>query len=82
VIVSSHIEHLCEWWSMPPSAHQGLKKAIIAGAGGAAHLPGMVALLQHYHYWCSNKSSNPIDGWDLPLSILQMPNGVPVATVA
>ena len=58
-------------------------KVIIAGAGGAAHLPGMVASL------CSLpvigvpiKSSNSIDGWDSILSILQMPNGIPVATVA
>ena len=58
-------------------------KVIIAGAGGAAHLPGMVAS-------CTSlpvigvpvKSSNSIDGWDSVLSILQMPNGVPVATVA
>lgn len=58
-------------------------KVIIAGAGGAAHLPGMVAS-------CTTlpvigvpvKSSNSIDGWDSILSILQMPNGVPVATVA
>ncbi|MCL4167084.1 UNVERIFIED_CONTAM: hypothetical protein GTU68_003835 [Idotea baltica] len=58
-------------------------KVIIAGAGGAAHLPGMVAS-------CTSlpvigvpvKSSNSIDGWDSILSILQMPNGVPVATVA
>lgn len=58
-------------------------KVIIAGAGGAAHLPGMVASL------CTLpvigvpiKSSNSIDGWDSVLSILQMPNGIPVATVA
>jgi 5-(carboxyamino)imidazole ribonucleotide mutase len=58
-------------------------KVIVAGAGGAAHLPGMVAS-------CTSlpvigvpvKSSNSIDGWDSVLSILQMPNGVPVATVA
>jgi 5-(carboxyamino)imidazole ribonucleotide mutase len=58
-------------------------KVIVAGAGGAAHLPGMIAS-------CTSlpvigvpvKSSNSIDGWDSVLSILQMPNGVPVATVA
>lgn len=62
--------------------NRGLK-VIIAGAGGAAHLPGMIAS-------CTTlpvigvpvKSSNSIDGWDSILSILQMPNGVPVATVA
>jgi 5-(carboxyamino)imidazole ribonucleotide mutase len=64
------------------AADRGIK-VIIAGAGGAAHLPGMVAS-------CTSlpvigvpvKSSNSIDGWDSILSILQMPNGVPVATVA
>jgi 5-(carboxyamino)imidazole ribonucleotide mutase len=64
------------------ASDRGLK-VIIAGAGGAAHLPGMVAS-------CTSlpvigvpvKSSNSIDGWDSVLSILQMPNGVPVATVA
>jgi 5-(carboxyamino)imidazole ribonucleotide mutase len=65
------------------SAKQRGIRVIIAGAGGAAHLPGMVAS-------CTSlpvigvpvKSSNSIDGWDSVLSILQMPNGVPVATVA
>lgn len=65
------------------TAAQRNLKVIIAGAGGAAHLPGMVAA-------CTTlpvigvpvKSSNSIDGWDSVLSILQMPNGVPVATVA
>ena len=65
------------------NAHKRGIKVIIAGAGGAAHLPGMIAA-------CSPlpvigvpiKSSNSIDGWDSILSILQMPNGVPVATVA
>ena len=65
------------------TAHKRGLKVIIAGAGGAAHLPGMVAS-------CTSlpvigvpvKSSNSIDGWDSVLSILQMPNGVPVATVA
>ena len=58
-------------------------KAIIAGAGGAAHLPGMVASLTHLPViGVPVKSSNSIDGWDSVLSILQMPGGVPVATVA
>jgi len=56
---------------------------IIAGAGGAAHLPGMVAAITHLPViGVPIKSSNSIDGWDSILSILQMPNGVPVATVA
>ena len=56
---------------------------IIAGAGGAAHLPGMIASLTHLPViGVPIKSSNSIDGWDSLLSILQMPNGVPVATVA
>jgi 5-(carboxyamino)imidazole ribonucleotide mutase len=56
---------------------------IIAGAGGAAHLPGMVASLTPLPViGVPIKSSNSIDGWDSVLSILQMPNGVPVATVA
>ena len=58
-------------------------KAIIAGAGGAAHLPGMVASLTSLPViGVPIKSSNSIDGWDSILSILQMPGGVPVATVA
>lgn len=58
-------------------------KAIIAGAGGAAHLPGMVASYTTLPViGVPVKSSNSIDGWDSVLSILQMPNGVPVATVA
>jgi 5-(carboxyamino)imidazole ribonucleotide mutase len=58
-------------------------KVIIAGAGGAAHLPGMVASLTALPViGVPVKSSNSIDGWDSMLSILQMPNGVPVATVA
>ena len=58
-------------------------KVIIAGAGGAAHLPGMVASLTTLPViGVPVKSSNSIDGWDSILSILQMPNGVPVATVA
>lgn len=58
-------------------------QVIIAGAGGAAHLPGMVASLTTLPViGVPVKSSNSIDGWDSILSILQMPNGVPVATVA
>ncbi|MEO1055236.1 MAG: 5-(carboxyamino)imidazole ribonucleotide mutase [Bacteroidota bacterium] len=58
-------------------------KAIVAGAGGAAHLPGMVASLTTLPViGVPVKSSNSIDGWDSVLSILQMPGGVPVATVA
>lgn len=58
-------------------------QVIIAGAGGAAHLPGMVASLTTLPViGVPVKSSNSIDGWDSVLSILQMPSGVPVATVA
>lgn len=58
-------------------------KIIIAGAGGAAHLPGMVAAITTLPViGVPVKSSNSIDGWDSLLSIVQMPNGVPVATVA
>lgn len=58
-------------------------RVIIAGAGGAAHLPGMIASLTVLPViGVPVKSSNSIDGWDSILSILQMPNGVPVATVA
>ncbi|WP_293904951.1 MULTISPECIES: 5-(carboxyamino)imidazole ribonucleotide mutase [unclassified Sphingobacterium] len=64
------------------AAFRGLK-VIIAGAGGAAHLPGMVASITHLPViGVPVKSSNSIDGWDSVLSILQMPNGIPVATVA
>ncbi|MCC8407991.1 5-(carboxyamino)imidazole ribonucleotide mutase [Mucilaginibacter sp. UR6-1] len=64
------------------AAGRGIK-VIIAGAGGAAHLPGMVASLTHLPViGVPVKSSNSIDGWDSILSILQMPNGIPVATVA
>src|SRR4028118_942260 len=64
-------------------AHQRHLKVIIAGAGGAAHLPGMVAALTPLPViGVPVPSSNSIDGWDSVLSILQMPNGVPVATVA
>ncbi len=65
------------------NAHLKGLKVIIAGAGGAAHLPGMVASLTPLPViGVPVKSSNSIDGWDSLLSILQMPNGVPVATVA
>lgn len=64
------------------AAQRGLK-VIIAGAGGAAHLPGMVASITTLPViGVPIKSSNSIDGWDSILSILQMPNGIPVATVA
>ncbi len=64
-------------------AHERGVQVIIAGAGGAAHLPGMVASLSPLPViGVPIKSSNSIDGWDSVLSILQMPNGIPVATVA
>lgn len=64
-------------------AHKRGLKVIIAGAGGAAHLPGMTASLTPLPViGVPIKSSNSIDGWDSILSILQMPNGIPVATVA
>ena len=64
------------------AAARGIK-VIIAGAGGAAHLPGMVASVTTLPViGVPIKSSNSIDGWDSVLSILQMPSGVPVATVA
>jgi len=65
------------------NAHKKGVAVIIAGAGGAAHLPGMVASLSPLPViGVPVKSSNSIDGWDSILSILQMPGGVPVATVA
>jgi 5-(carboxyamino)imidazole ribonucleotide mutase len=65
------------------SARKKGLKVIIAGAGGAAHLPGMVASVTSLPViGVPVKSSNSIDGWDSVLSILQMPSGVPVATVA
>jgi 5-(carboxyamino)imidazole ribonucleotide mutase len=65
------------------AAHERGIQVIIAGAGGAAHLPGMVAAISPLPViGVPVKSSNSIDGWDSILSILQMPNGVPVATVA
>ena len=64
-------------------AHKRGIKVIIAGAGGAAHLPGMVASVSPLPViGVPIKSSNSVDGWDSILSILQMPGGVPVATVA
>lgn len=65
------------------NAHKNGIKVIIAGAGGAAHLPGMVAAISPLPVLgVPIKSSNSIDGWDSILSILQMPAGVPVATLA
>lgn len=65
------------------NAHTRGIQVIIAGAGGAAHLPGMIASLSPLPViGVPVKSSNSIDGWDSILSILQMPGGVPVATVA
>ena len=81
-IVSAHRtpERMLEYAA--GARNRGLK-AIIAGAGGAAHLPGMVASLTSLPViGVPVLSSNSIDGWDSVLSILQMPSGVPVATVA
>lgn len=81
-IVSAHRtpEYMFEF--AKNAANEGIA-VIIAGAGGAAHLPGMIASITHLPViGVPVKSSNSIDGWDSMLSILQMPNGVPVATVA
>ena len=81
-IVSAHRtpEKLFEY---AKNAHLNGIKVIIAGAGGAAHLPGMIAAISPLPViGVPVKSSNSIDGWDSILSILQMPGGVPVATVA
>jgi 5-(carboxyamino)imidazole ribonucleotide mutase len=81
-IVSAHRtpEKLFEYGK---NAHTRGINVIIAGAGGAAHLPGMIASLSPLPViGVPVKSSNSIDGWDSVLSILQMPGGVPVATVA
>lgn len=81
-IVSAHRtpEKLYDFAS---KAHERGMVAIIAGAGGAAHLPGMVAAISPLPViGVPIKSTNSIDGWDSVLSILQMPGGVPVATVA
>ena len=81
-IVSAHRTPL-RMVSYATEARQRGLKVIIAGAGGAAHLPGMVASLTSLPViGVPVKSSNSIDGWDSVLSILQMPAGVPVATVA
>ena len=70
-------------YSYAKNAHVRGVKVIIAGAGGAAHLPGMVAAISPLPIiGVPIKSTNSIDGWDSILSILQMPGGVPVATVA
>jgi len=81
-IVSAHRtpEYMLEYGK---TAHQKGLKVIIAGAGGAAHLPGMIAAVSPLPViGVPIKSRNSIDGWDSILSILQMPGGVPVATVA
>jgi 5-(carboxyamino)imidazole ribonucleotide mutase len=81
-VVSAHRTPLRMVEYAQKAAGRGLK-VIIAGAGGAAHLPGMVASITPLPViGVPIKSSNSIDGWDSVLSILQMPNGVPVATVA
>ena len=81
-VVSAHRMPL-EMVEFAQSAKAKGYKVIIAGAGGAAHLPGMVASLTSLPViGVPIKSSNSIDGWDSILSILQMPNGIPVATVA
>ena len=81
-IVSAHRTPECMMDYAKTAADRGLR-VIIAGAGGAAHLPGMVASITPLPViGVPVRSSNSIDGWDSILSILQMPNGVPVATVA
>ncbi len=81
-VVSAHRTPLRMVEYAQKAQERGLK-VIIAGAGGAAHLPGMVASITPLPViGVPIKSSNSIDGWDSILSILQMPNGVPVATVA
>ena len=93
VLSDFHIEHQIQIVSahrtpelmvqFAKEAYEKNIRVIIAGAGGAAHLPGMVASLTSVPViGVPVKSSNSIDGWDSILSILQMPNGVPVATVA
>src|SRR6187402_2512871 len=82
IVVSAHRTPLRMVDYATKAKKRGLK-VIIAGAGGAAHLPGMVASITTLPViGVPIKSSNSIDGWDSVLSILQMPNGVPVATVA
>lgn len=81
-VVSAHRTPLRMVEYAQKAKERGLK-IIIAGAGGAAHLPGMVAAVTTLPViGVPIKASNSIDGWDSILSILQMPNGVPVATVA
>ncbi|HRQ49706.1 MAG TPA: 5-(carboxyamino)imidazole ribonucleotide mutase [Agriterribacter sp.] len=81
-VVSAHRTPLRMVEYASKAKQRGLK-VIIAGAGGAAHLPGMVASLTPLPViGVPVKSSNSMDGWDSVLSILQMPNGIPVATVA
>jgi 5-(carboxyamino)imidazole ribonucleotide mutase len=81
-VVSAHRTPLRMVEYAQRAKERGLK-VIIAGAGGAAHLPGMVASITSLPViGVPIKSSNSIDGWDSVLSILQMPNGIPVATVA
>lgn len=81
-VVSAHRTPQRMFQYAASAAERGLK-VIIAGAGGAAHLPGMVASITPLPViGVPIKSSNSIDGWDSMLSILQMPNGIPVATVA
>ena len=81
-VVSAHRTPLRMVEYAQKAKERGLK-VIIAGAGGAAHLPGMVASITTLPViGVPVKSSNSIDGWDSILSILQMPNGIPVATVA
>ena len=81
-VVSAHRTPLRMVDYASKASARGLK-VIIAGAGGAAHLPGMVASITSLPViGVPIKSSNSIDGWDSVLSILQMPNGIPVATVA
>src|SRR5215470_14262996 len=81
-VVSAHRTPLRMVEYAQKAKERGLK-VIIAGAGGAAHLPGMVASITSLPViGVPIKSSNSSDGWDSVLSILQMPNGVPVATVA
>ena len=81
-VVSAHRTPLRMVEYAQKAISRGLK-VIIAGAGGAAHLPGMIASITPLPViGVPIKSTNSIDGWDSVLSILQMPNGVPVATVA
>ncbi|UKN01752.1 5-(carboxyamino)imidazole ribonucleotide mutase [Paracrocinitomix mangrovi] len=81
-VVSAH--RTPEWmFEYAKNAHERGIQVIIAGAGGAAHLPGMTASITPLPViGVPIKSSNSIDGWDSVLSILQMPGGIPVATVA